>query len=243
MNRGKKTYIHQHSNWPNFSWNDRKLATLLADIHLRKDSLLLRMEALGIESGLPDAAQGFNRPLTDTLLFAWHSDLFYETKDKELLIGAWRKNPDDLPMRVYAGLNGKEHIYFEAPVSSQVPVEMTAFLAWFNTVTAVDPLIKAAIAHLWFVTIHPFDDGNGRMARVITDLQFSRADQRIQRFYSMNDQIENARKGYYDMLAETQKGQMDITNWLEWFLECLGWSFYSTDKTIAGLIQKASQKM
>lgn len=294
-----KTYIYQQPNWPRFYWNHEKLAALLSDVHLRQQSLLMRMEALGFvlkseaslhtltlevvktheiegelldasqvratiarklgidHGGLPpgdrkvegvvdmmlDATQGFNEPLTERRLLNWHRSLFHEDKNKQLLIGAWRINPTQFPMQVSAGPRGKEVLYFEAPGSARVPAEMKQFLDWFNQADDTDPLIKAAIAHLWFVTIHPFDDGNGRIARAITDLLLSRADQTSQRFYSMSAPIKNARKSYYDILSSTQKGQLDITNWLEWFLECLGWSFYTTDKTIAAIIKKAAHRI
>lgn len=292
-------YIHERADWPEFTWNVDKLSPLLADIHYRQKSLLLRMEALGFEpkseanlhaltlevvktheiegeqldakqvrsaiarrlgidlGGLApadqkvegvvdmmlDATQGYLQPLSSDRLFYWHEALFHDKKNtnSQLLIGAWRINPDEFPMQVYAGPAGKEVVYFEAPSSDRLDFEMKYFFDWFNSPSTLDPIIKAAIAHLWFVTIHPFDDGNGRIARAITDLQLSRADETPQRFYSMSDQIKNSRKGYYNILAATQKSQLDITNWLQWFLECLGWAFYSTDKTIASIIKKASK--
>ncbi|ULQ51799.1 Fic family protein [Flavihumibacter fluvii] len=198
----------------------------------------------GVVDMMLDATQGYMLPLTTARLFYWHEALFHAENDQEhhILIGAWRINPDEFPMKVFAGPAGKEVVYFEAPASDRLTDEMEKFLYWFNTPSTLDPLLKAAIAHLWFVTIHPFDDGNGRIARAITDMQLSRADETSQRFYSMSDQIKNSRKGYYNILAATQKSQLDITNWLQWFLECLGWAFYSSDKTIANIIKKATSK-
>ena len=124
-------------------------------------------------------------------------------------------------MQVVSGAMGKENIHFEAPDAGRLEEEMRLFIHWFNEDKHMDPVIKAAVAHLWFVTIHPFDDGNGRIARAIADMQLSRADESAQRFYSMSAQIRKERKDYYEILESTQKGSMDITNWLTWFLQCL----------------------
>jgi Fic family protein len=224
-----RTYIHLLPQWPNFFWNKEQIAALLHDTQLRQQNLLNRR----VESGMAwDTSRKDASPLTKEQLFDWHKSLFNSDRQdhQDLLIGGWRKNPANLPMKVFAGEGGKEIVYFEAPASSRLPFEMTNFFNWFNSSEASDPLIKAAIAHLWFVTIHPFDDGNGRIARAITDLQLSRANGTARRLYNMNDQIKNSRKNYYNMLAATQKGNLDITNWLQWFLECLSWSIYTAEK-------------
>jgi prophage maintenance system killer protein len=221
-----RTYIHLLPHWPNFFWNREQIAALLHDTQLRRQNLIDNRLASGFECS---DTRSYASPLTAEKLFGWHVSLFNKDQ-QDLLIGGWRKNPANLPMKVFAGEGGKESVYFEAPASSRLPSEMKNFLAWFNDDNEPDPLIKAAIAHLWFVTIHPFDDGNGRIARIITDLQLSRANGTSRRFYNMNDQIKNSRKGYYNILAATQKGNLDITNWLQWFLECLSWAIYTAQK-------------
>jgi Fic family protein len=148
---------------------------------------------------------------------------------------AWR----DDAMQVTSGPMGKETIHFEAPSADKVPTEMNVFLDWFNSNQDIDPVLKAAFAHLWFVTIHPFDDGNGRITRAITDMQLARADQSKQRFYSMSAQIQAERDTYYAILESTQKGDLDITDWLEWFLDCLLRSMAQTDETIAAILKRA----
>lgn len=143
-------------------------------------------------------------------------------------------------MQVVSGAMGKEKVHFEAPDADRLEEEMRQFINWFNEDIYMDPIIKAAIAHLWFVTIHPFDDGNGRIARAIADLQLSRADESAQRYYSMSAQIRKERKEYYEILERTQKGSMDITNWLSWFLQCLDRAIESSSETLANVLKKAS---
>lgn len=142
-------------------------------------------------------------------------------------------------MQVTSDATGREIVHFEAPVADKVPHEMDVFFNWFNTEQSLDPVLKAAFAHLWFVTIHPFDDGNGRITRAITDMQLARADQSKKRFYSMSAQIQIERKTYYSILEKTQKGDLDITDWLEWFLNCLLRSMKQTDQTIAMTLKRA----
>jgi len=142
-------------------------------------------------------------------------------------------------MQVVSGAMGKERIHFEAPDSSLLENEMIQFINWFNSAVALDPVMKAAIAHLWFVTVHPFDDGNGRIARTIADMQLARADRSSQRFYSMSAQIRKERKQYYDILEKTQKGNLNITEWLEWFLACLDRALIATEEILAGILKKA----
>jgi Fic family protein len=142
-------------------------------------------------------------------------------------------------MQVVSGPAGKEKVHFEAPDSESLLREMDRFLAWFNNENNDDPVLKSAIAHLWFVTIHPFDDGNGRIARAITDLQLCRADNGRQRFYSMSSQIRNEKSAYYKMLENTQKGSLDITAWLEWFLGCLDRALANTGETLSAVLKKA----
>lgn len=142
-------------------------------------------------------------------------------------------------MQVVSGPMGRETIHFQAPDSDRLQAEMEMFLEWFNSSGKIDPVLKAAIAHLWVVTIHPFDDGNGRMARAIADMQLARADESQKRFYSMSTQIKAERKAYYDILEETQKSTLDITEWLQWFLGCLDRAIAATDTTLAAVMRKA----
>jgi Fic family protein len=142
-------------------------------------------------------------------------------------------------MRVVSGYAGREKIHFEAPEAERVPKEMQAFLEWFNAPLELDPVLKAGLAHLWFVTIHPFEDGNGRIARAIADCALARADGSPQRFYSMSGHIERERKEYYDILERTQKGSLDIPPWLEWFLHCLGRAIDGSEEFLASVFRKA----
>ncbi len=184
-----------------------------------------------------DATQKFNEPLTDERLFGWHAALFPTGRSgmSKIIVGAWRKGP----MQVISGAFGREKIHYEAPAASRLDAEMKLFLDWFNGEDDTDPVIRAALAHLWFVTIHPFDDGNGRIARAIADMSLARSEDSPQRFYSMSAQIRLERKEYYDLLEATQKRDLDITPWLEWFLGCLDRAFDGAEKTLASVFQKA----
>jgi Fic family protein len=191
----------------------------------------------GVVEMMLDATQKFNEPLTDERLFGWHNCMFPTGRSGMYKINAgnWRKGP----MYVVSGAMGREHIHYEAPRADQVEKEMNQLLKWFNEEMKIDPVLKAAIAHFWFVTIHPFEDGNGRIARAIADLQLARADESPQRFYSMSAQIQKERSSYYDILEATQKGSTVITKWLEWFLRCLDKALTTTDETLAAVLRKA----
>ncbi len=191
----------------------------------------------GVVEMLLDATQRYEEPLSDERLFGWHAALFPTGRSGmyKIKTAIWR----DDAMQVTSGPMGREIVHFEAPSADKVPTEMNAFLDWFNSNQDIDPVLKAAFAHLWFVTIHPFEDGNGRITRAITDMQLARADQSKQRFYSMSAQIQVERNKYYDILENTQKGNLDITNWLEWFLACLLRSMAQTDETIAATLKRA----
>ena len=156
----------------------------------------------------------------------------------KIIVGRWRDNSAG-PMQVVSGPLGRERVHFEAPDASLLDQEMSKFIVWFNDDVSIDPVLKAGVAHLWFATIHPFDDGNGRIARAIADMQLARADETPQRFYSMSAQIQRERKAYYDILESTQKGTLDVTVWLEWFLDCLGRALKTTEETLSGVLQKA----
>ncbi len=193
----------------------------------------------GVVEMMLDATQNYAQPLTAERLFGWHAALFPTGRSgmSRITVGAWRKLEGG-PMQVVSGPIGRERVHYEAPSSERVDVEMARFLDWFETATP-DPVLKAGIAHLWFVTIHPFDDGNGRIARAIADLALARAEGTAQRFYSMSAQIRVERKAYYDMLESTQKGDLGITPWLLWFIGCLDRAFDGAETILASVMRKA----
>src|SRR5688572_433827 len=156
----------------------------------------------------------------------------------KITVGAWRDDKSG-PMQVVSGAIGKQRVHYEAPAAGRLDAEMKAFVDWFESKTDIDPVLKAGIAHLWFVTIHPFDDGNGRIARAIADMALARSDDSAQRFYSMSAQVRRERNAYYDMLEATQKGELDITIWLDWFLQCLDRAFDGAEETLANVLRKA----
>ncbi|GAA4850820.1 Fic family protein [Algivirga pacifica] len=194
----------------------------------------------GIVEMMIDATTNYDQPLTKERLFGWHHALFpmgYSGPYK-IQTAQWRTDKDG-PMQVVSGAMGKEKVHFEAPSSESIEKEMLQFLDWVNDDQKIDPILKAAVAHLWFITIHPFDDGNGRITRAITDFLLSRADQSKQRFYSMSVQIRNERKQYYEILEKTQKGRLDITNWILWFLTCLQETLHQSEILLLRVIRKA----
>lgn len=289
-------WIHEHQNWPNFTWDVGSLVSKLADIRHRQGRLLGRMEGLGFElkceaslstltndvvkssaiegenlnpeevrssiarrlgidtAGLIpasrdvegivemmlDATQQFSKPLTKDRLFDWHAALFPTGRSgtHKITVGGWR-TIDAGPMQVVSGPIGKEKVHFEAPDADRLEKEMHAFLKWFGNNDDIDPVIKAGIAHLWFVTIHPFEDGNGRIARAISDMALARADGTQDRFYSLSSQIEAERKHYYDQLEKQQRATPDITDWLSWFLDCLGRAISNAETTLGNVLFKA----
>jgi len=289
-------WIHEHQNWPDFTWDAEALASKLADIRHRQGRLLGRMEGLGFElkreaslgtltndvvkssaiegenlnpeevrssiarrlgidiAGLIpvsrnvealvemmlDATQQFSRPLTKERLFGWHAALFPTGRSgmHRITVGGWR-TIDAGPMQVISGAIGKEKVHFEAPSADRLEKEMKAFLKWFSSGDDIDPVIKAGIAHLWFVTIHPFEDGNGRIARAIGDMALARADGTQDRFYSLSSRIEAERKRYYDQLEKQQRATPDITDWLSWFLDCLGKAIANAETTLGNVLFKA----
>jgi len=179
-------------------------------------------EVDGIVEMMLDATQRFNDTISVDRLFGWHSALFPSgcSGMYKIKVGAWRDDTNG-PMQVVSGGMGRESIHFQAPDHSVLDYEMKTLISWVNHTQKIDPVIKAGIAHLWFVTIHPFEDGNGRIARALTDLLLARSDGIPQRFYSMSPQIRKELADYYDVLEMTQKGSLDITYWLDWFLKCL----------------------
>jgi Fic family protein len=175
----------------------------------------------GVVEMMLDATQRYAEPLDDERIFGWHAALFPTGRSGmfKIVVGAWRDDRDG-PMQVVSGPIGREKVHFEAPAAERVPAEMAEFLRWFET-EPLDPVVKAAVAHLWFVTIHPMDDGNGRIGRAIMDMALARADHDSQRFYSMTAQIHRNKDEYYDILERTQKRTLDVTEWIGWFLGCL----------------------
>lgn len=176
----------------------------------------------GIVEMMLEATGRYDRPLTAERIFSWHASLFPMGRSgtKKIKVGAWREDTSG-PMQVVSGPIGKEQVHFEAPAADRVNQEMVAFLDWFNKPSDIDEVLKAGLAHLWFVTLHPLDDGNGRIARAIADMVLARSENTSQRFYSMSAQIQQERAAYYATLEQTQKGTMDVTNWMDWFLSCL----------------------
>ena len=299
-------WIHEHQNWPNFTWDTEALASGLADVRHRQGHLLGRMEGLGFElkreaslstltsdvvkssaiegehldseevrssiarrlgldmAGLApagsgaasrdvegvdvegvvemmlDATQQHAAPLTVDRLFAWHAALFPTGRSgmHRITVGGWR-TPDADPMRVVSGQVGREKVHFEAPGAARLKKEMRKFLSWFSNGHDIDPVLKAGIAHLYFVTIHPFEDGNGRIARAIGDMALARADGTPDRFYSLSSQIEAERRDYYTQLERQQRDTPDITGWLAWFLDCLGRAVSSAETTLGNVLFKA----
>jgi len=194
----------------------------------------------GIVDMMIDATRHFSQPLTSERLFGWHAALFPTGRSgmRRITVSSWR-TAESGPMQVVSGPIGCERVHFEAPDAKRVADEMETFLEWFNAPLAIDPVIKAGVAHFRFVTIHPFEDGNGRVARAIADMALARADGRPERFYSMSAQIEAERRAYYEVLEGSQKGGMDITPWLTWFLECLSRALTRAEGTLAAVLRKA----
>jgi Fic family protein len=197
----------------------------------------------GVVEMMLDATRNYDQPLTAERLFGWHASLFPTGRSglRKLRVSAWRDDSTG-PMQVVSGPVARERVHFEAPVAERLDAEMTAFLRWFNKdagTTGIDEVLKAGLAHLWFVTIHPFDDGNGRIARAIADLTLARSEHSSQRFYSMSAQIRQERNEYYEILERTQKGTLDVTPWIEWFLACLGRAIDGARTTLAAVLHKA----
>lgn len=303
-------FIHQKSDWPNFTWKNDEIVNLLGEARNLQGRLIGKMESLGFDlrnealldtltldvlksseiegeylnpgqvrssiarklgmeiagsvasdrnvdgvvEMMLDATQNCFQPLTPERLFNWHAALFPTGRSGmyKITVGDWRKDLNG-PMQVVSGAMGKEKVHFQAPAAFIVEKEMHQFLDWFNDhseilrpngtrhheTNPIDLVIKAAIAHLWFVTIHPFEDGNGRITRALTDLLLAQSDKTNQRFYSMSAQIRIERKHYYELLEKTQKGSLDVTEWLVWFLNCLINALKSTDATLLNVLFKA----
>lgn len=197
-------------------------------------------EVEGIVEMMLDATQNFSSELTQERLFAWHAALFPTGRSgmSPIDVGKWRPSAAG-PMQVVSGPLGREKVHFEAPAAERVEAEMRRFIQWFNAPPTTDAVLKAALAHFWFVTVHPFEDGNGRIARAIADMSLARADGTKDRFYSMSAQIEAERKAYYEILERTQRGDLDVTRWLRWFLECLERAIDQAEEVLGGVLKKA----
>jgi Fic family protein len=222
------------------------------DLEMVRSSIARRM---GMESGglqavdrdvegvvemMLDATGNYSQPLSAERLFAWHGALFPSGRSgmKRIDAGRWRTESDG-PMQVVSGPMGRERVHFEAPEAARVSGEMQAFLDWFNAAGDADWVVKAALGHLWFVTVHPFEDGNGRIARAIADMALARSEDSSQRFYSMSAQIRLERAAYYLRLEQAQKGTMDATAWMDWFLACLGRAMEGAQTALSGVLARS----
>ena len=194
----------------------------------------------GVVEMMLDATQRYEASLTEERLFAWHAALFPTGRSgmSRITVGAWRDDASG-PMQVVSGPIGRERVHYQAPPAGRVAPEVAAFLSWFEGKGTIDPVIRAGLAHLWFVTIHPFEDGNGRIARAVADLALARSEHSAQRFYSMSAQIRIERNAYYEMLEAAQKGDLDVTHWLTWFLECLDRAFDHAEEAYSTVLAKA----
>ena len=195
----------------------------------------------GIVEIMLDATRKYDSPLTQERLFSWHAALFPTGRSgmQRITVGGWRTEASG-PMQVVSGAIGREWVHYEAPSHDRLKKEMARFLKWFNAMSETDPVIKSALAHFWFVTIHPFEDGNGRIARAIADMMLARSEKSAQRFYSMSAQIQRERKEYYNVLESCQKGRLDITTWVGWFLNCLKRAIAASEKLLEAVLVKAS---
>jgi len=301
MKSDDKRYVWQRNDWPHWFYDHKRLAPLLAQLHLAQGYLLGRMHDLGLDlrdqatlriltedvlktseiegetlkldsvrssiarrlgvdigalapadrhvdgvvDMVLDATRGHNIPLTTERLFGWHAAMFptgYSSLTK-IRVGQWRDDAQG-PMQVVSGPMHRQKVHYEAPPAALLDAEMGNFLNWFSmdnlsVDSQDDPVVKAGLAHLWFVTVHPFEDGNGRIARAVGDMALARAEKSAQRFYSLSAQIQREREEYYDRLEATQKGDLDVTAWLEWFLGCLLRAIQSSNETLAQVLAKA----
>ena len=194
----------------------------------------------GVVEMMLDATLHYDRPLNSDRLFAWHAALFPTGRSgiRRVRVGAWRRDRNG-PMQVVSGSIGRERVHYQAPEAARLDTEMAAFLDWFNADNETDWVAKAAIAHLWFVTVHPFEDGNGRIARAIADMALARSEQSSQRFYSMSAQIRVERDAYYRVLEHAQKGSLDATRWMKWFLDCLERAIEGAQATLENVLYKS----
>lgn len=195
----------------------------------------------GIVEMALDATENHSHPLTEERLFTWHSALFPSGRSglKKITVADWRKPGSD-PMLVVSGRMGREVVHYEAPKAKSVPKEMKRFLTWFRQETEMDSILKSAVSHFWFLTIHPFEDGNGRIARAISDMLLTRSEEGLPKFYSMSSGIQKERKQYYEILEFSQKADLDITRWISWYLDCLGRSIQFAEETVELVLKKSA---
>jgi len=289
-------YIHEQEGWPDFGWDQLRIADLLAEARYLQGRLLGHMGALGfqlkeeatlrtltqdviktseiegeqleyeqVRSSLAkrlgidiktfshtgrnvdgiveimlDATQNYDIPLTTKRLFNWHAALFPTGRNgmQFITVGKWRDKKSGV-MQVVSGPMGHEKVHYEAPAYNRLAKEMSCFIKWYNSKSKIDPVIKSALAHFWFVTIHPFDDGNGRIGRALADMMLARCEKTVQRFYSMSAQIQKERKEYYNILENSQKNTMDITIWIEWYLNCFKRAVELSEQTLEVVLVKA----
>ncbi|KKN66496.1 hypothetical protein LCGC14_0471010 [marine sediment metagenome] len=194
----------------------------------------------GIVEMMLDATQNFSKPLTKERLFDWHAALFPTGRSgmHRITVASWRLLEND-PMQVVSGPIDREKIHFNAPCPDNLEQEMAIFFEWCEANKDIDPVLKAGIAHLWFITLHPFEDGNGRIARAIADMILTRADGIPERFYSLSKQIESEKSQYYEQLEKQQRGDLDITQWLMWFIQCIGHALINAEETLGSVLFKA----
>lgn len=194
----------------------------------------------GVVEMVLDATRNYDQPLTIERLFAWHASLFPTGRSgmRRIRVGAWRDGNSG-PMQVVSGPVCREHVHFEAPAASRIKRDISIFLKWFNTPPDTDNVVKAGLAHLWFVTIHPFDDGNGRIARAIADMALAQSEKSSQRFYSMSAQIRQEREAYYSILEQTQRAGLEVSPWMEWFFGCLGRAIDGAEMILGDVLRKA----
>ncbi len=195
----------------------------------------------GLVEVLIDATKNYNQPLSEERLFGWHAVLFPTGRSgmRRITVGGWRKDETG-PMQVVSGSLGSEKVHFQAPGHERLADEMTRLISWFNASNKLDPLIKSGLSHFYFVTLHPFDDGNGRIARAIGDMQLARADKIDLRFYSMSAQIQKEKKSYYATLERCQKGSLDVSIWIQWYLGCLLRAIHGSKSILKSTLNKAS---
>ena len=195
----------------------------------------------GIVEVMLDATRHHQKLLDQDRLFGWHAALFPTGRSgmRKITVGDWRTDKSG-PMQVVSGAFGREKVHYEAPANDRLNAETTRFLAWLNAGPATDPVLTSALAHFWFVTIHPFDDGNGRIARAIADMILARSENSAQRFYSMSAQIQRERNAYYDILEASQRGDLNITAWLEWYFACLRHAINSSHEILDAVLTKAN---
>ncbi len=198
------------------------------------------LQVEGVVEMMIDATGNYDQGLTQDRIFSWQAALFPTSRSgmRRIRVGSWRDDVDG-PMQVVSGPIGRERVHFEAPTADRVESEMRLFLDWFNAPSRTDEVLKAALAHLWFVTVHPLDDGNGRVARAVADMLLARSERTSQRFYSMSGQILKERADYYSVLERTQKGTLDVTMWMQWFLRCLDRAIEGAQETLGAVLEKA----